>query len=185
MLKVKINGASGFSGSNLKKLNDAVQILERVVNSPEFKEKVLNYKWKTTYTTGKLWWKSTVTESGDTFRYNNNLTNQQVLDSIMSGAEVLSPEKDHEIDIDIAIAYTRGSVIGYTYSNTLKTWIASWFVSQEDAASIAGNLFHEWLHKLGFDHEYYFNPLREFTVCYALGYEVERMGKQLSLGNGA
>jgi len=155
MLKVKINNATNFTAVELVKLKTAAAILEKVVNSVEFKDRIL---------------------SRQPFANNEGLTNQQIYDLIQTGKEILSPEEDHEIDVDITMYWKWGSVIGYTYPNTLKTWINRRFYKQFDAVGIAGNIMHEYLHKMGFDHDFYNTAKRPNSVPYAVGYLVEELG---------
>jgi hypothetical protein len=153
MLKVKINATHNFTAVELVKLNAAVRILETVVNSQEFKVELLNY----------------------TFIDTNGLTNYQIYNLIMSGKEILSLEEDNEIDVDISMYYRWNSVIGYTYPNTLRTWINRRFFNRMTTAEIASNIMHENLHKLGFDHSFYYNKQRQNSVPYAIGSMIARL----------
>jgi hypothetical protein len=157
MLKVKINSASNFSAVELTKLNAAAVILEAVVNSDKFRELVLGFKFSSVY----------------------GLTNEQIYALIMSGKEVLSPQEDHEIDIDVIMYYRWNNVIGYTYPNTLRTWINRRFFKKYSAVDIACNLMHEWMHKVGFDHDYYNTKQRPYSVPYAVGYMIQQLYKEV------
>ena len=155
MLAVKINAAHNFTPVELVKLTNAAKLLERVVNSTEFKDRVLTYKFSSAA----------------------GLTNEQIYNLIMSGKEVLSPTEDHEIDIDIMMYYSIKGVIGYTYPNVLRTWVNRRFFKNFSSANIAGNLIHEWAHKVGFDHDFFNTKQRPYSVPYALGYLVEELGR--------
>jgi hypothetical protein len=45
-------------------------------------------------------------------------------------------------------------------------------------AEVAGNVFHEWTHKLGFGHDSRYSVSRNSSVPYALGYIMEELGKK-------
>ena len=45
-------------------------------------------------------------------------------------------------------------------------------------AEIAGNLAHEWMHKIGFDHDFNSTSRRPYSVPYAVGDLVESLAEQ-------
>jgi len=166
MFKVNFSQVDGFTPDQAAKLEKARVLWEQVWNSDKFKQAVLNFSY--TYTTGSLWWKKSYSEKG--FRWNNDLSTQQIYDKLMSGAELLAPTSDNEADIQITLYVASGSTIGYTYPNTAMQWINAKFFNSFTAADVVGNLSHEYCHKLGFDHEYKATALRPYTVPYAIGY---------------
>lgn len=104
---------------------------------------------------------------------------EKIHTKIMSGAEVLEPSADNEADIFIELDRSMSwSAIGYTYPNTKWQYIYNRFFSGASVAAIAGNIAHEYMHKLGFEHEFKYTKLREFSVPYAVGYFVERYAKK-------
>jgi hypothetical protein len=159
--------SSNFFTNDLIKLNKAVKYVEEFINSEEFEKIVLNYSY-TDYDDNKH----------TRFHY-TTFTNQEVLSIILSGSETLTPETDSEADIQIELdnSWTR-NVIGYTYPTTPTQWIYAKFFRNWSAEEIAGNIMHEYLHKLGFDHEYQYTFNREFSVNYALGYACEDYAKR-------
>ena len=151
-------------------IENALNILGEAVNSVDFENFMLNYTWQKTYYKRKWFKKIWYTKKGDNFRWNNGLSREEIFDKIMSGAETLDPSHDKEIDIYLKVdRRNKNGVVGYTYPNTKWQWIYKWVFGSYDEYDIAGNLFHEWCHKVGFDHEYRFSPLRVFTIPYALG----------------
>jgi hypothetical protein len=157
MLTVKINSANNFTAVELVKLKSAAVLLEQVVNSQDFKERVLTYPFINT----------------------DGLTNQQIYNLIMSGREVLNNAVDNELDIDVTMYYSLRGVIGYTYPNILRTWMNRRFFKKFNAAGVASNLAHEWCHKIGFDHSFYYTNNRKNSVPYAIGYMVEELATQI------
>lgn len=171
--KVRVE-ATGFSSKQLEKLSEAAALLERVINSSAFAEEVLNFSYQ--YSTGALWWKRWFTSKN--FRWNNGDTRAQVLEKILAGNELKSGA-DQEVDCIITLYTGDPGVLGYTYPSTLKTWINSHFFNDAPIYEIAGNLAHEYCHKLGYDHEYNRTSLRDYTAPYAIGYMVSRLGKEV------
>lgn len=147
----------------------AAGYVEEYINSDEFQKFVLNFSF--------IDYNDKVQKK---FHY-TNLSNQEVLAKILSGSETLSPEEDHEADIQIELdnSWSR-NVIGYTYPTTPWQWIYAKFFHNWSAEEIAGNIMHEWLHKIGFDHEYQYTYNREYSVNYALGYACEEFAKRVS-----
>ncbi len=153
MLIVNISNATGFTPSEAAKLQDAVEVIQAVVNGDAFKQEVLGFK----------------------FQNRGGLSNQEIYDLFMSGSEVLQPQEDQEMDVDINMYYRNNNVIGYTYANTIKTWINRKYYSLMSPDGIAANIVHEWTHKLGFGHDYYATEIRPFSVPYAIGNMVQRI----------
>jgi hypothetical protein len=153
---------SDFNPTQEIKVLKAIEIIKRVVRSQEFKEKVLQFTYK-----GK-----------NQFVDNNGLTNAEIYQKLLEGSEELSPSIDYEMDLELELYYSRRSTVGYTYPDELKVWINTKFFNTYTPAQVAGNIFHEWTHKLGFEHAYRYSSKRDASVPYALGYLVEELGKK-------
>jgi hypothetical protein len=167
MLKPVLNKATNFSLSELKKLKEVLPVLEKAINSNEFKKWCVEYDFENAY--------------------DNRMNGNQIYIKLMTGAEVLDPKEDKEMDIDLTIYtvpwYGRGkNVIGYTYPSTMRTWVNRKFFSSYTIAGIAGNLAHEWCHKIGFDHSFYWTSTRSTSVPYAVGYKVEELCERILKG---
>jgi len=175
-MKVKIN-TDGLDTEEQIKVHLAGQYLESVVNNPMFKDFVLNYKYEVGYYIGMLWWRKYYTKQQSKFTY-TNLNNRQVWNKFISGAETLSPEADNEMDIYIKVdRRNRRGVIGYTYPASKFQWIYSWVLKKFSVEQIAGNIVHEWLHKIGFEHPFNRTIYRPFSVPYAIGDMVANFNK--------
>lgn len=151
MLKFKIDHRQ-FTPKESTRLEEARGICETICNSELFKEKFLAADFH-----------------GETSQWKHN-TNEQIFDHFMAGAEVLQPEIDSEADIDLTIFNPKpwSSVVGYTYSNTARQWINRKFFWSLKLYQVAGNIVHEWGHKLGFGHDYKRTARRPFSICYQL-----------------
>ena len=144
---------TNFTETQEAKMQEALKRLKLVINSTDFKERVLNH----TYNGEK------------TFVENNGLSNEEIYEKIMQGAEDLLPEVDEEMDLDITLYYKYTSTVGYTYPNTTRIWVNSRFFNGYSYAQVAANAAHEWTHKLGFGHSFYNNASRPYTVPYGIG----------------
>lgn len=156
-LKINVHSRDGFTPAEVEKHTIACNLLETVLNSQEFYIRMMALR---------------LTSVGST-------TNLEIYNRIMSGAETLDPTDDHEIDVYVEAYYSNNSVVGYTYFNIIKTYLNKKFFDQYNYAEIACNLFHEWLHKIGFDHA---SAKDLMSAPYALGYLVEDLVNQVMKG---
>ena len=149
------SGLTGFNPSQEEKVLKAIEYIKKIVRSKKFKDRVYNF----TYNGQKK------------FVDNKGLTNEQIYQIVINGAETLIPEIDYEMDLDLEL-YTSNftSTVGYTYPNVTKIWMNTKYFNSYTPAQVAGNVFHEWTHKLGFDHASSYSKSRDYSVPYGLGY---------------
>lgn len=168
-LNLKVNGKP-YGGAKITK---AAELVAFALGSKEFKEFVIDFSFVRTNCTGFLFWKKCKNIIFNRFHY-TDMTNEGVYAKIISGAETLSPSTDGEIDIEVEVdhRYRRG-VIGYTYPTLPTQYIYKSFLDSADVYDVAGNIAHEYIHKLGFGHEFKKTVDRENSVPYAVGYWVE------------
>ncbi len=153
-----------FTASGRKKIDAAADLIKQVVSSEEFKNKVLNHRYN-----GKR-----------QFANNNGLTNKQIYNKILAGAEKLKPTKDNEMDLELQLYTDNDSnTVGYTYPNTNRVWMNSKYFNKNTPALVTTNMMHEWLHKLGFGHDVEATKKRPYSVPYAVGYIVRDLAKKL------
>ena len=146
-----------------EKLKKAIKLLEEVLNSNDFKERV-----------------SIFTYNGlNEFKLNNSLSNDEILSGIHDGAEDLKPEIDNTANLELTFYYTSSSTVGYTTTSVMLINLNTRFFDQYDLAHVAGNLAHEWMHKLGYRHASRNNSTRIYTVPYGVGYLVRDIGEEL------
>lgn len=153
---------ANFEVEQEDKVHKAVEIIKKVISSTEFRNKVLNYTYN-----GKR-----------QFVDNAGLSNEQVYLKLLVGAEKLVPEDDYEMDLELELYYSSKNTVGYTYQNTVKIWMNTKFFTPYTPAQVAGNMFHEWTHKLGFVHASAYSVARDSSVPYALGYMMRDLGKK-------
>ncbi len=142
------------------KFDKAIEIVKSVVGTAEFRSKVLNH----TYSGSK------------TFVNNNGLTNAQIYAKVLEAAEKLFPVKNNAMDMEVEMYTASTNVVGYTYSSSKRIWVNTKYFNQYTAAGVAGNLMHEWLHKVGFGHDSSATARRPYSVPYAIGKMVRDIG---------
>lgn len=148
MLKVNVKERVNFTDQQITKHVIACELLEKAINSDEFKTRLM----------------------GQHLIQTKNMNNLEIYSLIMSGKEYGSGA-DGGMDIYVEIYTDRKSgVIGYTYPNDKWAYLNSYFFDQFSYAEIACNATHEWLHKVGFEHDFYNTTLRPFSVPYCVGY---------------
>lgn len=136
------------------KLMEAVDLLKEVFASEEFKRKILNHRFREEYR----------------YAYNKGLSNFQIYNRILKGREELYPYVNNAMDVEVEFFTNHKSiVIGYTWPHSKKIWMNTKYFNRFEIEEIASHLIHEWLHKLGFDHEKKRSHDRQFSVPYAVG----------------
>lgn len=153
-----------------------IDIGMKAINSDQFKEKVVNFKWTESYWS----WFKRKTIAHDTYFQNNGKSNQQIYEMFMSGSDVLHPLPDGDMDLFLTLYYSNNGVIGYTSGGTETIFINKKFFvpnlkTPSGQAAIIANITHEYMHKLGFDHSYYNNSTRPYSVPYAVGNLAEKV----------
>lgn len=145
------------------KFEKAIDLIKRLVASDEFKNMVLNH----TYNGVK------------TYVDNRGYTNAQIYQKILDGAETLKPIKNNTMDMEVELYYADNTTVGYTYANSTRVWVNRKYFDTNSVSSVAANLVHEWLHKLGFGHSVSYNAARDYSVPYAIGRMVRTLGPKI------
>lgn len=151
-----------FEREDEEKVHKAIEIIKSVVASKEFRDRVLNYTY----------------EGQHQFVDNKGLSNGEIYQILLDGKEDLMPEVDNQMDLELELYYSWRSTVGYTYPDVLRIYMNTKFFDPYTPAEVAGNVFHEWTHKLGFDHDQSYSVSRDSSVPYALGYLMEELGKK-------
>lgn len=164
-LTVKGMDIQGFDSESMQKMEKAFEVLEKVVNSEEFKNRVLNF----------------VNDQGkNEFASSNGLTNEQIYSIFMDGRETLQQNTPGEMNFYLKLYYKRYSkVIGWTNAS-INTININWkFFKKFALSDVAGNLAHEWTHKIGFGHK---SASEHDSAPYAIGYIVREMSAKVLKG---
>tara|TARA_B100001971_G_scaffold215193_1_gene260024 strand:- start:115310 stop:116110 length:801 start_codon:yes stop_codon:yes gene_type:complete len=158
---------TNFSDFEKEKLQKALKGLLKVINSARFKKQILEHSF----------------DGEKTFVDNNGMTNLEIYQHILKGAEDLLDKVDREMDLDLNMYYSLSGTIGYTYPDTLKIWINRRFFRNFRHSQVAANLIHEYMHKVGFTHDYQYTERRPYSVPYAVGKIMRKLydGIEISL----
>jgi hypothetical protein len=149
-----------FTAAQRTKYNKAVALVKKVVATEKFRTQVLNHKW-----------------NGSKKFASTTHTNTQVYNAILEAAEKLTPAKNNTMDVGVKLYYENNSVVGWTNTSITYFNVNTKFFNSYDIHEVAGNLFHEWLHKLGYGHDSKATTQRPYSVPYAVGYIVRDIGK--------
>ena len=141
----------GPSGEIQKqKLLKAYELIELIVNSKIFKEKVLSYSGPT----GKC--KKPSCYSGN-YLWNDaskKLSNLDIYNTIMKGDEKMRPFTENEINLNLTWDDIKGRVIGRTRPSSSEWIEVNWkrYYWRYSSSEMVSNVLHEWIHLLGFLH---------------------------------
>jgi hypothetical protein len=158
---------TNFSLTQEEKVRRAGALIRKVIASREFKDAVINYKFN----------------GQKTFANNNGLSNLQIYNKILWGSEVLFPTLNMAMDVELEVYFENSTTIGFTYPDTTRIWMNKKYLDGFTPVEVADNLFHEWVHKLGFTHDVAATPTRPYSVPYALGYIVKRLAYTIDLNS--
>lgn len=156
-----------FKEDEKQKVLRAIEIIKQVMTTEEFKQEILNYRY----------------EGQKQFKDNKGMSNEDILNLIFEGAEILSPTKNYAMDVELELFHEDTKTIGYTYPDTKRIWMNRKFFDHYTPFQVADNLFHEWMHKLGFEHDHKFSHDRKHSVPYAIGYIVERLAYRMAVND--
>jgi hypothetical protein len=167
-LRVDLASTKGFSSSQKEKLNQAADLMERVMNSEEFHQAVLNHEFN-----GQKGFANVPA----------GMTNERVYQKIMAGRETYNETEDSVATLSVVLYkpafYKKWNVVGYTYPGNYPIYTNKYYFNTFTAAQIAGNLTHEWLHKIGFEHDFNRTAQRPDSIPYAIGEIVIFLAKTL------
>lgn len=162
-MRVSLGTVTGYSTTERQKLDQATDLLAKVLNSKEFRDGVLG-----------------ATYAGKPGFANDERSPREIYDTIRAAKESYAPAADGEVDLNLelrSLSWFSRNVVGYGTEGGDTITTNRRFFSSFDAAEVAGHLGHEWLHKVGFEHD--FNPTarRPESVPYELGELIEKLAK--------
>ncbi len=170
-LTLKLHQLSNASPLDEDRIARAKKLMVEVVNDPKFRTKILSmtYPDRGEQVPG-------FTQTGH--------SRELVLSTILAGKENY-PGTAGVIDLHLNIYYEASDTVGYTNPWEAIIHLNRYFHQDYTAAESAGNLFHEWLHKIGYTHSRRYNRYRPHSVPYKLGYLVAEMAAVLEGTNPA
>lgn len=143
----------GTTSAQEAKIQAAERKIKAVIASDAFRTAVLNHTYK-----GKK-----------TFVDNGGLTNAQIYQKILDGAETLQPSKNNRMDMNVELYYQNSTTVGYTMTGSKTIFMNTKFFNKYTSSGVSHNMMHEWLHKLGFKHAVNYSTARDYSVPYAIG----------------
>lgn len=169
MIQIILRKSLGYEGHNLDKLEKALEIMERVVNSELFQNKILYYEFH---------YRKKLFGGAIDFPY----TSSQVLEIIENAVNYPGNTAPHTIDLYLELLHGKNSRLANNGQAPEKEiYIDKAQFEQMTSKQLANYLFHEWLHKLGFQHARYNLPFnkRNQSVPYAVGYFIEELADRV------
>lgn len=155
-----------FRESHEKKISEALELIVTIVKSDSFVDRLVAF-----------------THDGKPeYVQNNGLSNFQIYLHILQGTEELIKVIDAGIDIELELWIPRfpTSTTGYTSPSVNRIWIKKSYLERATVAQVAGTIFHEWLHKIGFKHDKKPTARRPYSVPYALGELLEELAMNIT-----
>ncbi|HXH29544.1 MAG TPA: fibronectin type III domain-containing protein [Bacteriovoracaceae bacterium] len=153
------------TSTEYSKIRAAEDHIKRVIASEQFKDAVINH----TYIGVKR------------FVDNDGLSNEQIYQKILDGAETLYNVKNNTMNMEVEMYYEDSSTIGHTYTSSPRIYANSKYYDNYSSTSVTANLMHEWLHKIGFKHAVSYSTSRDYSVPYAVGGIMVRLANSSAL----
>lgn len=155
---LKLVGANTAQSTKYAK---AIEVFKKVIKDPEFKKRVLAHK--------KL--------NGSLGFENTTDTPAKVYEKLLQASETFKKaEIDHDVDIEVRFYYANNSTVGYTYPNVGYINVNTKFFDGYKPNSVAANLLHEYMHKLGYGHDSARTTRRPYSVPYGMGSIMSSLG---------
>lgn len=152
-----------FSEAQKEKVISAADLIKKVVASDEFRDAILNYEF----------------DGKKQFVQNRGFSNEKIYQLILEASEKqLKKGKNNVMDLELQLYREDTTTIGYTYPNVVRIYMNTKYFDRFDSVQVSDNMMHEWLHKIGFDHDVQYSPSRDHSVPYAIGYLVKRLAKK-------
>jgi hypothetical protein len=165
--RVSIGRATGYSAAERAKLDRAMVKLGAVLSSREFRDAVLSH-----------------TYGGKPGFANDARAPAEIYAVIRAAKERYTDAADGEVDLNLSLrslSWFQRGVVGYTSEDSDTITTNRRFFSGFDEAEVAGHLGHEWLHTLGFEHDFKATARRPFSVPYAVGDLIETLASRPTL----
>ena len=153
--QIEANYIEGFSNSDIIRAKEAIEILEALVNSQEFKKAVISER--------RFKRRKIKTKSG-----NHKYTNTEILNLILSG-EDLKNSANNIVNLNLKLYDSKKNEIGNTNTSTLIISTYRGYFINSDIKCYTCHILHEYMHVIGFTHSFFNVFGREYTVPYRIG----------------
>ncbi len=156
-VKIKNNRLINFNKkTDLDKAEKIRKLIEEIINDGNFRDEVLNANFKD---------RRFIDVNGDISEINDN---EIILDKIISGKEqYTNEEKDFEWDLRITLYRSITTEIGHRSKETIFTKKKKYRNLSE--RYIASHWIHEYMHVIGFTHDYKRTKIRPYSIPYLVG----------------
>ena len=156
-IEIKTNRLICFNRkSDLEKAELIRKLIKEVVNDDHFREEVLKADFKD---------RRFVDEKGTVTEINNN---EVILQKIISGKEQYTGEtEDYEWDLRVTLYRSWTSEIGHRSRETIFTKKRKY--RNLSARFIAAHWIHEYMHVIGFTHDFKKTKIRPYSIPYLIG----------------
>lgn len=162
-MRVSLGKVSGYTATEQKKLGAATDLMAKVLNSREFRDAILNNTW-----------------AGKPGFADESRSPREIYEAIRAAKENFTDAADGEVDLNLKLetfSWFNRKTVGYTTPSSDTITSNRRFFSNYEPAEVAGHLAHEWLHKLGFEHDHAATRDRPYSVPYAVGDLVEKLAQ--------
>lgn len=145
---VQVDYKKGFNNETDSILKVAVRLLDSVINSDKFAEKV----------------------HAATFKRNKDSSNDAILQLIRSGKEDDKADYIVNLKLEVYYDYAGGSEVGNTTADNI-THTYQEYITKNGAACYAAHIAHEYCHVLGFTHPkfHFLGNVKASSVPYVIG----------------
>ena len=162
-MRVSLGKVTGYTAPERQKLEQATKLIADVLNSREFRDAVLSAEF-----------------AGKPGFANETRSPKDVYAAIRAAQESYTDGADGEVDLNVKLenfSWFQRKTVGYTTESSDTLTTNRRFFSGFEPSEVAGHLAHEWLHKLGFEHDFKPTARRPDSVPYELGELVERLAQ--------
>lgn len=142
-IKIELKEHKNFKKCELAKYKKGLDLLQMIINSRQFKERVL----------------------AASFTETNGMSSEEIYSYLISGQNKFYDEVDHNLEIYTSMYFSWKRVVGYTYPSTVWTWLNRRVFRKMKPSSIASNCLHEYAHNCGWGHK----KKKSTSVPYQLG----------------
>lgn len=159
---IRFPSATRLSQAQKKKFDKALEIMEEVMNSESFRQKVISYKRVIGYDDKKPIWERSFQKSYLWRDASKHLTNEEVYNVILNGDELMRANTIGEMNFNSYVKICNWwqkvgvwcrNVIGSTSPYKSKMITLNWkFYQRFEVHEMVSNMVHEWIHLLGFLH---------------------------------
>jgi hypothetical protein len=174
MLTINLIEHNNYGGQRIIRLQNAMDTIGRVINSEQFKDEVLNF---TTDGQVTFYYRKTVFGKEIDHPYSN----QEVYEIIMAGVERYGNTTTGSMDLYLTLLNgSDGNVIGFGNPGSKEIFTYSVMFDSLTIPELVNHYSHEWCHKLGFDHSFHSNRLRNYSVPYGIGNIAEKIAENIA-----